>query len=193
MPFLTTEQAEAVAQSTVRIATLVELQLVSGTLRLWNGFGSIRAAGDVWTGAGTIGSISGLSQTRQLVSDKVQLKLAAISTEVQALAVTDRADAEGRSCYIWFQLFDEKWQTLGARIPAFWGTMQRISLERTASTDDSGGVRAVEIEVENAFAARARVPARYYTDQDQQTQYPGDKFFRFVSAQQTDTVIWPDY
>lgn len=193
MPFLTAEQAEAVASSTVHMATLVEMQFRSRTMRLWNGFSRLRVSDAEWTGAGLIGSISGLTQTRQLTSEKVTLNLDATTAEVQALAVAGKADAEGQPCLIWLQLLTGQWQPLGARIPAFWGIMQHLSIERSAASGDGGGTRTVKIDVENPFAARARAPARFYTDQDQQADHPGDRFFRYVSAQLTDTVIWPDY
>lgn len=193
MPFITAETAAALAGSVVRMATLVEMQFASRTMRVWNGAGRVRIAGETWDGLGALGSIDGLKQTRSAVSDRVTLKLSGISQEILASARANVADVEGRPCFIWGQLFDAGWQPVGGRLPLFWGSMQRIWIERTESRDTSGGTRIASLEVENAFAARSRPANGRWTDADQQARYPGDTFFRYVPVQQQKTVVWPVY
>lgn len=193
MPFLTTSQIAALSGSTVRIATLVEMQFVSKTMRLWNGAGLATVAGFEWEGVGAMGSIDGLAQTREPVSSKVTLRLSGVSAEVLAIARNTTADVQGRPAYIWLQLFDGEWQPVGARIPVFWGVLQRINIMRSEASGHSGGERVCELEVENPFAGRARPSAGRFTDADQQARHPGDRFFRFVPKQRSQVITWPDY
>lgn len=191
MPFVTPEQAAAAAESTVRIALLVELQFRSATMRLWDGAGKKTVAGVEWQGVGGFGSVEGLQQLRTTESQKITLKLSGVTADMIALAKASRADVEGRPCYIWTQLFDADWQPVGPRIATYRGLMQRIKLERQGARDLDGGMRACALEVENPFAARARPPNGRYTDADQQSRYPGDTFCSYVPLQQGMTLRWP--
>jgi len=193
MAFLTLAQIAALKASSVRAATLVEMQFVSRTMRVWNGAGLATFAGEEWNGVGLAGSIEGLQQTRQPTSSKIKLQLSGVSPEVIASAKSSTADVAGRPCYVWQQLLDDDWQSLGARIPLFWGTMQRLSIARSEAKGLDGGSRVCELEVENAFAGRSRPYGSRWTDSDQQARHPGDKFCRFVSQQRSQVILWPNY
>lgn len=195
MAFLTAPQAAALAQSTVRLAMLIEMQFASETKRVFNGFGILDAAGATWEGIGGLGSIDGLQQTREPTSEKVTLQLEGVTPGMVALAAHTTADVEGRPCYISNQLFDADWQAIGAPIPLYWGTMQRLIVKRTRASADgsSGGTRILKLEIENPFAGRARASGRRYTDADQKARHPGDQFCRFVPLQRSQTITWPDY
>jgi hypothetical protein len=193
MAFLSSEAAAALVGSTVRMATLVELQFTSATSRLWNGTGRISVASQIWEGIGALGSIDGLEQGRQAQSSKVTMRLSGVSSEVLASALASKTEVQGGLAYVWLQLFDGDWQPVGARIPVFWGIMQRLGITREAASQLSGGARICELEVENGFYGRARPPAGRYTDTDQQSRYPGDKFCRFVPVQRSQIIVWPDY
>ena len=189
---LTMEQAAALGQNAVRMATLVEMQFASQTMRLWNGVGRIDIAGLEWRGTGVSGQIDGLPQTRRIVSEKVTFTLSGIDAQVQAVAALGQDDVQQRPILAWLQLFDDDWQPLGARLPAWWGLMQRIR-QTKAPRNNEGDLRTVSIEAENIYMGRARPPARRYTDRDQQALYPGDQFFRFVADQRVKTVVWPTF
>lgn len=193
MSFLSSEAAAALVGSTVRMATLVELQFASATSRLWNGSGRISVASHTWEGIGGLGSIDGLEQGRQAASSKVTMRLSGVSAEVLASALASTTEIQGRLAYVWLQLFDDDWQVIGSRIPIFWGVMQRLGISREAASDLSGGSRICELEVENGFYGRARPAAGRYTDTDQQSRHAGDRFCRFVPLQRSQTIVWPDY
>jgi len=193
MAFLTPEQAAAIRGTTIRAATLVEMQFLSRTMRVWNGAGIGDFSGEEWSGLGTAGSIEGLQQSRQPTSHKIKLKLSGVSPEVLASAKNSTTDVENRPIYIWQQFLDEDWQPLGPRIPVFFGTMQRLGIARGEAKGTDGGQRICELECENAFASRGRPFASRFTDSDQQARHPGDKFARFTSYQRTQVILWPNY
>lgn len=191
MPFLSAEQAAALVGATVRVAMLTELQFASRTMRVWNGAGIITIAGYDWEGLGDMGSIDGLTQTREPTSSKVTMRLSGVNSEILTLAARSTEDVQGRPAYVWLQLFDGEWQPIGARLPIFAGRMQRITIQRSEASDLSGGERICALEVENVFAARSRPSAGRWTDADQQSRQPGDRFFQFVPAQREQKIIWP--
>lgn len=193
MAFVPPEIAAALVGTTVRMATLVELQFSSATTRVWNGAGRIAVAGHTWDGLGAIGAIDGLGQARQAESSQVTMRLSGVGGDVLAKALDERTEVQGRLAYVWLQLFDADWQTLGSRLPIFWGIMMRLLIEREAAGDFSGGGRSCALEVENPFYGRARPSAGRWTDTDQNARHPGDKFCRFVPLQRSQTIVWPDY
>jgi hypothetical protein len=193
MPWIDASTAALLAKSTVRQAILVELQFASRTTYIWNGAGRVRAAGQMWSGVGEMGGIQGLQQTREPTSDKVTLSLSGVSPEILSSAKNNTADVQGRPCIIRMQLFGETWQPVGAALPLFWGTMQRIKITRSEAKDLAGGTRVCSLEVENPFADRSRAAHRRYTDADQQAQHPGDRFCRWVSIQRNQSIVWPDF
>lgn len=192
MPFITAEQAVRIYSSTVRLCLLVELQFASRTMFLWNGAGRVTLYSSTWEGVGSMGAIDGLMQTREPVSTKVTMSLSGVSQEVLALAKASVSDVQGRAAYVWLQLMDSAWQPVGARLPVFWGIMQRINIKRAEARED-GVDRICELEVENPFYGRSRPSAGRYNDADQQSKYPGDRFFRFIPVQKSQTITWPDY
>lgn len=193
MSFLDAARAAALVGSTVRLATLVELQFASRTMHLWNGTASIDLYGVEWSGVGKYAAIEGLQQSRDATSSKVTFKLDGVSEEVLAAARRNTADIDGRYAYVWLQLLDAEWQALGARIPILVGRMQRIAVDRDAASELSGGGRSVSLDVENVFANRSKPSAGRYTDADQQARHPGDKFCRFAAAQLRRRIVWPNY
>lgn len=193
MAFVTPEQAAQLATSTVRIATLGELRFASQTLRVWNGAGTITVAGYDWSGLHTWAGFTDIPDIQGTASASVTATLSGVDPLHVALARNNVTDVRGRLALFWLQLFDAEWQPVGARIPLWWGTMQRVVINRTSASEDAGGEISVGVEIENPYAGRARSAAGRYTDSDQQHLYPGDRFCRFVSDQASTTLTWPDY
>jgi hypothetical protein len=180
-------------QSTVRLATLMSFEFVSKTMHLWNGAGNVNVSGVEYIGIGTLGTISGLSQIREPTSKVVTVGLSGVNSDVIALAKNSVADVQGQNAYIWLQLFNDDLQTVGPKIPIFWGIMQKINIERTEERDGSAATKIAQLEIENPFYNRSSNTAGRFSDSDQQAKFPGDKFFRFVSNQKSQVVIWPNF
>jgi hypothetical protein len=192
MPFIDATTAARLQESGVRAALLIELQFQSGTARLFNGHGRVAVDGQTWDGYGEFGSLTGLGQSRGTESSKVTLAMSGVSLDVIQKAKNGVDDVQGRRAFIWKRLFDADWQPVGSRIAIYWGIMQRINIRSEAPQDEAmGRTRVAELEIENPFAARSRPAARRFTDADQQSRWPGDKFFRFVPLQDGQTVKWP--
>ncbi len=193
MPFISTEQAALLNASSVRIATLAEFQFRAATTYLWNGAGVLDVAGFEWQGLNGWGGIDQLPNLHGTESDLITVTMSGVDPANIALAKNSVDDVEGRYAYFWLQLFDADWQPVGTRIPAWWGTMQRIVIERSGDGEAGGSIRTVGLEIENPYAARGQSAAGRYTDSDQEYRYSGDKFCRFVSDQALNALVWPDY
>lgn len=191
MAFLSDEQAAAIAGTSVRIAVLAELRFAGLWSRLWTGFGRVEVAGAEWDGAGTMGSVSGLTQPRGAEARKTTLSLSGVAPGILAAARNSVAEVNGRRGLLWLQLFDDAGRPLGARIAALFGTMGNVTIRRAPEGD--GQSRVVSLDIEGPFASRARPPLRRFADADHQQSHPGDRFFEFASQQQGKTHKWPDF
>lgn len=190
--WISQEVADGLKGSVLNMATLCEFRFASGTMYVWNGSGSRTIAGRDYIGLGTIGGIEGLAQTRAPTSEKVVAKLACLTPEVAALAASENAEVRGRLAFISLQLFTSGWGVVGTPIPLFWGTMQRIQIVREPASEESGGSRIAELEIENCFAARSRPSNGLYTDAHQKAKHPGDNACKWVPKQKNQVITWPD-
>ena len=191
MAFFTTDQATALAASTVRVATLVQFDFASGTRRLWNGQGALVAGGQTWEGFAGLGAIDGLEEVRGPVSQKVTFTLSAVDEAMLATALAETSEVQGRLVTVFLQLFDADWQTSGSPFALWTGVMQPPRVTRTAAGDEGGAMRTIALPAENVFFGRSRVPAGRLTDVDQKTRFPGDRFCEQAPFLAQKTYTWP--
>lgn len=185
----------------MRIATLVDL-LFGGTppeggpVYLWNGFGTRQFAGKTYWGSGDIGQIEGLEEIRGPVSHSVTFTLSGVPDSpadllAKALEATDIV--QGRQCIVSLQLFDGAWAAEGDPMAVYIGLMMPPRVTRQAATETSGARRTLVLPSENAFFARGRPAAGRYTDREQQTRFPNDRFCEYTAQLVNQTLVWPDY
>lgn len=203
MSFFSPEEAAALAATTVRVATLVDLLFEGDPAFIWNGFGTRQFLSPVpdvglqsYIGAGDLGSIDGLEEARAPVSQQVTFTLTAVEgTPADLLGkVLDATDiVQGKLCVVSMQLFDDDWIVIGNPLPIYFGIMQPPRVTRQAATAETGAVRTMSLTTENLFFGRARPRAGRYTDREQQTRFPGDKFCEFTPQMVNRVLAWPDY
>lgn len=201
MGFFSSAEAAHLARGTVRIATLVDLMFggvppEGGPVYLWNGFGTRTFAGKTYWGAGDIGQIEGLEEIRGPVSHNVTFTLSGVPDSpadllAKALELSDIV--QGRLATVSLQLFDGAWQAEGLPIAVYFGVMQPPRVERQAATETTGARRTLKLSTENLFFGRGRPAAGRYTDREQQTRYPNDRFCEYTAQLVSKTIAWPDY
>ncbi|MGB3044535.1 MAG: hypothetical protein WBB98_15250 [Xanthobacteraceae bacterium] len=154
-------------------------------VRIWLGVGNIEPGinvldpdGAVYKGAGVLAPVPAFKQLINGAAQRVEFSASGVSGEI--LAIASGGDAEqvkGKRCSVGFAIFDGAWQMLGPvkwvqnYIADFLGISQDI-------TDDSSNpiVRTVTLSVGSLTTARRRPSYSYFTDQDQQARFAGDKF-----------------
>ena len=196
MAFFTAEQIEAFKGQSPRFDFLVKLEFVSDTAYLWNGHYELTTGGNTYLPLHGIGRIEGLGMTSGAQSQAVTLQISGLpdqSTNLLALALEQTPEANQQLATISLQLFDADWQPVGNPVPVFFGFMQPPKVERAAATKLEGAQQTITITAENALYNRSRPPQGRFSDRDQQTRYPGDKAFQFVSSLQFKTFTYPDY
>lgn len=188
MAWISPEQAAALVGSTVRIAMFCTFEFREWTLRTWTGAHRIDIGGVVWE-SGVNGAISGLDSQVSGSSEPVSFELSGVDQGVLALAVSGSGDVAGRQVTVVARIFDDQWQPIASPLPVWHGVMSRLRIRRTEGDEP---VRTVAVEAEGVWEARSRQAAGRFNDADQNSRHPGDRFFRFVSAQSR-PVVWPDF
>ncbi len=196
MGYFTPTEAAILAAGTCRAATLVEFQFSDGPAFLWNGFGQRTFGGIEYTGCGDLGTIEGLEEARSAISQQVTFTLSGVSDSPEDLLarVLNSVDVvQGNLAIVSLQLFDEDWAAIGNPIPVYFGLMMPPRVTREAATETQGATRTLSLQTENLFYGRHRPPAGRYTDKEQQSRFPGDRFCEFVPKLVNLSLTWPDY
>ena len=166
----------AMAQGTFAPLFLVEFEFDSGPLYIWNGLGELTISSKTYTGVGTLLSISSAEETSEVVSRGMDVILTGIPSAMISLALAE--PFQGRTCVVKIG-FEGSTETA----VIFSGVLDQMNIDETPST------ATITVAVENELASLDRVVTRLYSDQSQQSRYPGDKAFEFVT--ETDrTLNW---
>jgi hypothetical protein len=174
--------AEADA-GTLRPIVLGELNFASGLLRLWSGLGDLDWAGEIWTGGGTLISVTPAAETVELAATGSRLMLNGIDAEVVAIALGEAY--QGRPFKLWFGALKADGRTVVADpVPLIAGRMDVMTI------DDAGETASIALTVEGRLIALDRPKPLRYTAAEQREMYPDDAGLDFVPGLQTREVIW---
>ncbi len=193
MSWFTEEELAITEKGVVRVAILVELRFKSKTMYCWNGDTWLEANGRLWQPLHGHGMIDGIPVLGQGTAENLTLSLPGIDNATLALALAETDMVSQQLAIVYFQLFNDNWQTIGAPRPAFFGFMQPPRVSRSAFGVKEGSEQTISVECVNAFYNRSRPPFGRYTDADQKKRHPGDEFFSFVAGTVSKTVVYPDF
>ena len=180
---LTTAMAAAVLTRNVRPATLVELDFAAGPLYVWAGLGTLIWNGHSFTGTGTYGTISQVSETSDGSAAGVVMNLSGVPLSAVALAVGQQY--QGGRVRVWLGFFDlTTHQLIADPYMLFGGTMDVMSIK------DDVKSATISISCENRLIELDRPRERRYTDFDQKIDFPNDTGFQYVNSLQDLTLYW---
>jgi hypothetical protein len=175
-------QAE-LAQSQLAPVLFVELDFASGFIRLWSGVGPITWNGQTWTGGGQLLEVSSIEETKAVEATAASITLSGVPSELVAVAYGDFS--QGRPVRIWLGLMNMNNGTiLENPVQIFAGRMDTIG------DADSGETATIAVSAESNLADLDRLRARFYTDQDQQRIFEGDRSLRYIPSMQDRAITW---
>lgn len=176
----------------VRAALLTECRFLSGTKRLWEGFGKVRTLDShEWDGLAGLGSISGLGQSINGSAPSLVLTLSGVDPDFAAKAKGNSDDYYNRAVVIYLQFFTEAWACLDDPYPI---TLERMmNLTAKKEVDESGPIHIVSVTCETPFATRRRPKFGFWTDRDQQQRFPGDLGLERVAGIDQKVITFPDF
>lgn len=154
-------------------------------VRLWLGFGTIDpgvnrydVTGAEYHGFGEIQNVPAVKQLINGKAERVEFTLSGVSGELLRIASGgDAQQVKGKRVAVGFALMGQDWQLLG---PVKWiqnYSADYLRLDQSVSEDPAQPiVRSITLSCGSLLTARRRPALSYFSNQDQQKRYPGDRF-----------------
>lgn len=159
----------------VDLFVAVELMFDLGALRIWSGIGDKSIGGQTYTGTGSLLSVGGIEESDGLSAPGASISLSGVDSSLVSLAIQE--PYQNRDCRILLGSGDDFFEI-------FSGFMDVMTIE------DSGETCVINLTVESRLIILDRkVPLRY-TQETQNSLYPGDTFFSTVASLQDKKVDW---
>ena len=164
-------------------AGLVEMLFDSGPVRLWTGIGDLVFDGDTYTGAGTLGAISPVQESMALRANGMTFTYSGASQAMLDIAKSE--PIQGRAVNTWLALFDAGHALMADPFQVHAG------LGDTIQASDAGDEAVITMTAESHMVDLKRpLERRYYSDVDQQREFPGDRFNEFGEDLLDKTIFW---
>ena len=179
---LTAGMLAATTADHIKPVLLIEL-MISVPVRLWTGIGDIVWSGATWTGAGNLLGVGAVQETQELRAAGMDVSLSAIPSEMLALALQE--NYQGKRARVYVGAFNTNTGALIADpYMIFGGSIDSMNVR------DGAESATITLALENRLIDLERPRERRYDNQDQQAEWPGDKFFEFVPALQDKEIKW---
>lgn len=154
-------------------------------VRVWTGiyeknFSDDFGGGD-YLGVGTLGTITPITETTEVVAKGMDLTLSGVATEYVSLALND--NYRGRQVAIYLILFNTAMSSY-EKITLFRGRMNQLII------NESGERSSITVKCENRLIDLNRPTDVRYTDQAQKELYPADKGLEFVASMADKSIYW---
>ena len=137
--------------------------------------------GTQWLGIGTLGSIEAITEGTALQMYGCQLTLSGIPPEVISEAFTQTY--QGRSATIWLAPLTEDYVIIADPVVVFKGRMDTMDIAL-------GETCTVTVSVESRLVDWERPRIRRFNDEDQRSEYPNDRGFRYVDQMIQKDLKW---
>jgi hypothetical protein len=159
-----------------------EGEFTGGTLRLWSGVGTISWNSQSWTGAGTLLGIGPIQETTEIRASGTTLSLNGVSSSIISVALAQcRQGLPGR---VWLGGLDSSNAVIADPYMAFEGRLD------VPEISDDGETCSVSVSYESRLIMLERPRERRVTHEDQQIDYPGDRFREYITGLQDKVVVW---
>lgn len=179
----TSQFIAALAESFLYPAILVEIQFASGTVYMASSYQPLFFMGQVWTGVGSLLSVSTIEDGSTVQARGVTVTLSGIDPTLLPAALNEFQ--VGLPATIYLGLYSAGGQNqISQSVVAWSGRTDQPTIAVDAST------ATISINLESALLDM-NVPVPYrYTNQDQQLFYPGDLGLSWVNSIQSIPVYW---
>jgi hypothetical protein len=160
----------ALAQPEIEPFYAVELDLDSGPLRIWTGYGDRTIDGSTYTGGGDLIGIEGLEEVADLSAKMVTLTLSGMPASVVALALQEPYQRR-RVRILW---------SLATVDPAdfvevFSGSLNQMTIE------DSPDTGTISVTVDSRLVELEGASNYRYTSESHKSRHATDTFWDFVA------------
>lgn len=180
----TSAQQTALEKTKVNTAWFVELQFVSGTIRVCSYTQTFTWGGYDWSGLGSLGKISPVDESAGAGASAMMFGLNIAQTSLLALALGNVEDYRGQPAKLYFCPLDENGALIDTPEICWRGTMDTVSV----GIDGEEGQIALKCET-SAYGLKRRPSMRLNAAQQRQRQ-PGDSGFDFLNSLLANPQLW---
>lgn len=159
---------------------LLDLQLVSGTVHVWSGVGTVTWNGNSYQGVGSLGGVGEIGEGTQVRAEGTTVTLSGIDT---ALLNDTLADIQVNApATVWLGAFANG--AIVAAAGAFAGVVGSPSIAVGPAT------LSIQVRLESAMSNLQRPTNRRYTSADQRYYHPDDSGFNWVEVLNDIALRW---
>jgi hypothetical protein len=169
------------SQQAIALVTLAQINFLSGTLYLNDGFGNLLWGGNTYLGLGDYGQIDAIQESTEVVAKTLVMTLSGVSPSLVTSAMTE--NYQGRVVSLFAGLLDVNALSWIDNPELAWeGRMDfmNISIAQNAAT--------ITMSCESRLNRESLVSR--YTDTDQQIAFPGDTFFNLMWQIPLSSATW---
>ena len=176
----------AIIDTVVKPLFAIELEISDGTLRFWNGYGSITmtagGSSKTFTGTGDLLTISPIGESSTLQMQGITVALTGIKSSLISTALT--AQYTNRNGTLYMGLLNSSGAVIADVYTLFKGKMDVLNINEGAETS------TITLKIESRLVSFDLPLNRMYTLEDQQVDYSTDLGFEFISSLQDKEIIW---
>jgi hypothetical protein len=186
---LTTGQQSAVEAPVARVAYFLEMQFLSGTVRVCSYGATFNWNGYDWIGLGTVGNISPVEETAGLLSSAMMFTLNVAQPATLSLAVGAPEQYRGRPAKLYFCPLDVGGNLIDTPILCWRGTMD------TSAVGVDGEAGQIVLKCETSAFTLKKLNALRLNDAQQsqrmsQQGLPVDTGFQFLTNLIANPQLW---
>lgn len=171
-----------IVEKDLRPVLLVKAEFDSGDVILNTSERDITYDGDTYLGSGVLLNISPVQETQKLQANGVQFTLNGIPSSLVSIALSE--EFQFRPITMFFGVRDSSYDLISDPYKLFSGKMDVMEI------NDDGENSAITIQAENDMIDFKVSRERFYTDEDQKTEYPADVGLEFIASLQDKEVTW---
>lgn len=157
----------------------IKVEFDSGDLLLWNGTREATIAGETYTPAGSLLSVSDVEETSDISARGITITIAGLDAAATSAALQE--PYQNRLASVMFGTIDDG---VYNGYTVFKGRMDVMSISEGAETS------TIEIAVENRLIDLERPRVYRYTSEDQKALYPNDLGLDYVADIQDKNILW---
>jgi hypothetical protein len=179
---LTSGLSTALDSTSVRPVLLVEMEFSGSTLRISDQDRNISWNSQTWLGNGLLRPIQNIDESAELRGTGAQITLSGADSALLATVLTgSQQSKKGR---IWLGALDSSFSIIADPYKVFEGFLD------VPEITDSGKGSTIILTYESELTILDRASEIRFTDETQQSFYPGDKGFNFINQAARARPFW---
>lgn len=172
----------AISATEVQPIILFEGSFASGSVYVWSGYGDLTWDGNTYSGVGTLGAISNVSEGSEISARGITVSMSGIPSDLISLVLGDvRQGAVGK---VHMGFLDSSGAVIDDPILMFEGKLDVPSIQEGADTS------TITLSYESRLIDLQRARESRYTNEDQQRAFAGDLGCEFVPSLQESQITW---